>query len=111
MEYSQLTPLPADDRQTQEPVHLDQLARVDDIFDAYQHSRFGYVTAQAAALLQAAITAVRSADRDAQVRAYELMALSYQAAERGPPAALAPSQGPAVAEDQPDSSARTSKVG
>lgn len=53
---------------------------MDDIFDAYQHSRFGYVTAQAPGLLQHTVTAARAADADTAVRAHELLALSYQAA-------------------------------
>lgn len=80
MDYSQLAPLLADEHAARHPVPPEQLAvRVGDIFDAYQASRFGYVTANAAALLQAAITTTRAADGDTLVRAYELMALSYQA--------------------------------
>jgi transcriptional regulator with XRE-family HTH domain len=81
MDYSQLAPLLADGHASPEPLALDQLSRrVHDIFDAYQHSRFGYVTARAPGLLQDAVTAVRGTDGDRQVRAFELMALSYQAA-------------------------------
>lgn len=79
MDYSQMAPLLADDHAAREPVALGQLAsRVGVIFDAYQASQFGYVTASTAALLRAAITTVRATDGDTQVRAYELMALSYQ---------------------------------
>jgi transcriptional regulator with XRE-family HTH domain len=81
MDYSQLAPVLADGHGSPEQIPLDQLGRrVDDIFDAYQHSRFGYVTARAPGLLQDAVTAVRGTDGDRQVRAFELMALSYQAA-------------------------------
>lgn len=81
MDYSQLAPLLADEHAAEEPVALQQLAgRVGDIFDAYQASRFGYVTASTASLLRAAVTAVRASDGDTQVRANELMALSYHAA-------------------------------
>jgi transcriptional regulator with XRE-family HTH domain len=81
MDYSQLSPLLASSESDSEPPGLDQLAReVDDIFGAYQHSRFGYVTAQIPALLQATVTAARTADGDDAIRAYELLALSYQAA-------------------------------
>src|SRR5580700_9526020 len=53
MDYSQLAPLLADDSSGGEPPALDQLTQqVDAIFDAYQQSRFGYVTAQASGLLR-----------------------------------------------------------
>jgi transcriptional regulator with XRE-family HTH domain len=81
MDYSQLAPLLASDDDQREPPPLDQLARqVADIFDAYQHSRFGYVTAHAPGLLQSTVVAARTAEGDATIRAYELLALSYQAA-------------------------------
>jgi len=52
MDYSQLSPLLAGD-DADDPLPLDQLAlRVRDVFDGYQQSRFGYVTAQAPGLLQ-----------------------------------------------------------
>ena len=80
MDYSQLSPLLAGD-DADDPVPLDQLAlRVRDVFDGYQQSRFGYVTAQAPGLLQNAVLAARTADGDATGRAHELLALSYQAA-------------------------------
>jgi transcriptional regulator with XRE-family HTH domain len=81
MDYSQLSPLLASADGQREPPPLDQLApQVDDIFDAYQHSRFGYVTAHAPGLLQDTVAAARTADGDVAVRAHELLALSYQAA-------------------------------
>jgi transcriptional regulator with XRE-family HTH domain len=81
MDYSQLAPLLASADGQREPQPLDQLAQqVADIFDAYQHSRFGYVTAHAPGLLQDTVVAARSAESDAVIRAYELLALSYQAA-------------------------------
>jgi transcriptional regulator with XRE-family HTH domain len=80
MDYSQLSPLLAGD-DAADPLPLDQLVlRVRDIFDGYQQSRFGYVTAQAPGLLQSAVLAARTADGDATGRAHELLALSYQAA-------------------------------
>jgi transcriptional regulator with XRE-family HTH domain len=80
MDYSQLSPLLAGD-DADDPLPLDQLAlRVRDVFDGYQQSRFGYVTAQAPGLLQNAVLAARTADGDATGRAHELLALSYQAA-------------------------------
>jgi transcriptional regulator with XRE-family HTH domain len=81
MDYRQLSALLASSESDSEPPALDQLARqVDAIFEAYQHSRFGYVTAQAPRLLQDTVTAARAADGDDAIRAYELLALSYQAA-------------------------------
>jgi transcriptional regulator with XRE-family HTH domain len=81
MDYSQLSPLLANADGQREPPPLEQLARqVDDIFDAYQHSQFGYVTAHAPGLLHDTVAAARTADGDAAVRAHELLALSYQAA-------------------------------
>jgi transcriptional regulator with XRE-family HTH domain len=80
MDYSQLSPLLAED-QASDPLPLDRLARrVGDVFEAYQQSRFGYVSAQAPGLLQSAVLAARAADGDTAGRAHELLALSYQAA-------------------------------
>jgi transcriptional regulator with XRE-family HTH domain len=80
MDYSQLSPLLAGD-EVREPPLLDQLGRqVSDLFDGYQQSRFGYVTAQAPGLLQNAVLAARAAEGDAAGRAHELLALSYQVA-------------------------------
>jgi transcriptional regulator with XRE-family HTH domain len=81
MDYSQLSPLLSSGEDEGGPPPLDQLDRqVADIFDTYQHSRFGYVTAKAPGLLQDTVTAARAADGDAAIRAHELLALSYQAA-------------------------------
>jgi transcriptional regulator with XRE-family HTH domain len=80
MDYSQLSPLLANDATAGNPSMPDQLAqRVAAIFDAYQQSRFGYVTSQAPGLLRDAATATRTADGDAVIRTNELLALSYQA--------------------------------
>jgi hypothetical protein len=80
IDYSQLSPFLAGD-DADDPLPLDQLAlRVRDVFDGYQQSRFGYVTAQAPGLLQSAVLAARTADGAATGRAHELLALSYQAA-------------------------------
>jgi transcriptional regulator with XRE-family HTH domain len=81
MDYSQLSPLLASGDNGGEPPALDQLTRrVAAIFDAYQQSRFGYVTAQAPGLLRDSVAISRSAAGDAGARAHELLALSYQAA-------------------------------
>jgi transcriptional regulator with XRE-family HTH domain len=81
MDYSQLSPLLASSEDGSAPPTLEQLdRRVAGIFDAYQHSRFGYVTAQAPGLLQDTVAAARAADGEDAIRAHELLALSYQAA-------------------------------
>lgn len=80
MDYSQLSPLLADDAGNGEHPTLEQLARrVGETFDAYQQPRFGYVTAQAPGLLRDAVAATRAADGDAAARTHELLARSYQA--------------------------------
>ncbi|MPZ67516.1 MAG: helix-turn-helix domain-containing protein [Pseudonocardiaceae bacterium] len=82
MDYSQLSPLLAgQDADHGGPPSTTQLARrVDQVFDAYQQSRFGYVTAQVPALLHDAMTAARHADQDVRGEYHEQLALSYQAA-------------------------------
>jgi hypothetical protein len=81
MDYSQLSPLLADDSSQTEPPTLDQVTnRVDAIFDSYQQSRFGYVTAQAPELLRDAVAITRAAESQEAARAHELLAFSYQAA-------------------------------
>jgi transcriptional regulator with XRE-family HTH domain len=81
MDYSQLSPLLTSNSNDREPPTLDQVARqVSAVFDAYQKSRFGYVSAQAPALLRDAIAASRTVEGDAAPRAHELLAFSYQAA-------------------------------
>jgi transcriptional regulator with XRE-family HTH domain len=81
MDYTQISALGEGADAERELPGLDELARrLDGVFDAYQQSRFGYVTAQAPGLLRDAVSAVRSAPGDTQSRAHELAALSYQAA-------------------------------
>jgi tetratricopeptide (TPR) repeat protein/DNA-binding XRE family transcriptional regulator len=81
MDYSQLSPLLAVGDNDGEPPTLDHLAqRLDAVFDAYQQSRFGYVTAQASGLLQDTAAAARVTDGRAAEQAHELLAFSYQAA-------------------------------
>lgn len=81
MDYSQLSPMLAGDGGDVEPPPLDRIAeRVGTIFDAYQQSRFGYVTAQVPDLLRDTVAATRSVETDAAGSAHELLALSYQAA-------------------------------
>jgi transcriptional regulator with XRE-family HTH domain len=81
LDYSQVSPLLADDDHGGEPPVLDRLdRRVRDVFDAYQSSRFGYVTALTPGLLRYALAAANQTDGAASLRAHELLALSYQAA-------------------------------
>lgn len=81
MDYRQLTPIlntPDDDA---EPPPLTQLAdEVNNVFDAYQASRFGFAAGRAPLLLADALLAARQYDGVERVRAHELLALSYQAA-------------------------------
>jgi transcriptional regulator with XRE-family HTH domain len=80
MDYSQLSPLLADDSRQTEPPTLDQVTnRVGAIFDSYQQSRFGYVTAQAPELLRDAVAITRAAESHEAAHAHELLAFSYQA--------------------------------
>jgi len=80
MDYSQLAPSLVVEDRVDEPPALDELAgQLSAVFDAYQRSRFGYVTAQAPALLKNAVTAARQAEIGADGRAHDLLALSYQA--------------------------------
>ena len=53
---------------------------VADLFEAYQASRYGYVTGRAPLVLSDALHAVRTADRDELRQAQALLALAYQAA-------------------------------
>ena len=80
MDYSQLSPLLADDSRQTEPPTLDQVTnRVGAIFDSYQQSRFGYVTAQAPEVLRDAVAITRAAESHEAAHAHELLAFSYQA--------------------------------
>jgi hypothetical protein len=73
MDYSQLAPLLASADGQREPPRLGQPARqVADIFDAYQHSRFGYVTAHAPGLPRDTVVAARNAEGDAVIRALDI---------------------------------------
>jgi tetratricopeptide (TPR) repeat protein len=81
MDYSQLSPLLADNSAAAEPPTLDTLGQqVGATFDSYQQSRFGYVTARAPGLLHDAVAATRAAESPEKARAHELLAFSYQAA-------------------------------
>ena len=81
MDYSQLSPLLADSSTRAEPPTLDQLSKqVGAIFEAYQQSRFGFVTTQAPQLLRDAVAVTRTAESHETASAHEFLAFSYQAA-------------------------------
>jgi transcriptional regulator with XRE-family HTH domain len=81
MDYRQLTPIlsvPTPDAEPPSLAELEQELRA--VFDAYQASRFGFAAGRAPLLLTDAILAARQYDGDSQIRANELLAMSYQAA-------------------------------
>jgi transcriptional regulator with XRE-family HTH domain len=81
MDYAQLTPLlsvPSTDAEPPSLTELEQELRA--VFDAYQASRFGFAAGRAPLLLADAILAARQYDGDDQLRANQLLAMSYQAA-------------------------------
>lgn len=81
MDYRQITPLLAGSGIAAEPVSLDALhADVSAVFEAYQASRYGYVTGRAPLVLSDALGAVRSAEQAEKSRALSLLALTYQVA-------------------------------
>lgn len=80
MDYRQLAPMLRTGAPGGEPPLLDQLEQhVGDVFDAYQASRYGYVTARSPLLLADALLAAQSYDGDSGLRAQALLALTYQA--------------------------------
>jgi transcriptional regulator with XRE-family HTH domain len=81
MDYQQITPLLAADPPTGTPPSLDEIARaVADIWDAYQASRYGYVTSRLPSVLAGARVAARAHTGDDGDRAKRLVALAHQAA-------------------------------
>lgn len=80
MDYRQITGL-FDAHKREDPPALDALGRaVAESWDAYQSSRFGLVTRELPALLAGAQLAVREYGGDSRLRAYALLALTYQSA-------------------------------
>lgn len=80
MDYRQITGL-FDVHERAEPPALDELGRaVAESWDAYQSSRFGRVTRELPALLAGVQLAAREYDGDDRLRAYALLALTYQSA-------------------------------
>lgn len=81
MDYRQITPLFAASAEAGEPVNLDSLeSDVSAIFDAYQASRYGYVTGRTPLVLSDALNATRNAESADRRRALALLALTYQVA-------------------------------
>jgi len=81
MDYRQLSPMLVGSTDTTEPRSLDALrGELNAVFDAYQASRFGFAAGRVPALLTDTLTATRQYDGQDRTRAYELLALSYQAA-------------------------------
>jgi len=80
MNYGLAVPALADDA-GEEPPSLDDVRRaIGEVFDAYQASRYGYVTGRAPAVLSDALRASRAAGADESNRANALLALAYQSA-------------------------------
>jgi transcriptional regulator with XRE-family HTH domain len=80
MNYGLAVPALADDS-GEEPPSLDAVERaIADVFDAYQASRYGYVTGRTPAVLSDALRASRAAGADETDRANALLALAYQSA-------------------------------
>ncbi len=82
MDYRQITPLLAGPGSADgEPPNLDALQRdVSDVFDAYQGSRYGYVTSRIPLALSDAMHAGRAVEPGDERRAQGLLALAYQSA-------------------------------
>ncbi|MGH2456888.1 MAG: helix-turn-helix domain-containing protein, partial [Candidatus Limnocylindria bacterium] len=82
MDYRQITPLLAGPGSADgEPPNLDALQRdVSDVFDAYQGSRYGYVTSRIPLVLSDAMHAGRAVEPGDERRAQGLLALAYQSA-------------------------------
>lgn len=83
MDYHQVAPLPvgALGESNREPLSLDALQRdIGQVFDAYQASRYGYVTSRVPLVLSDILHAAQAADDDDRPRAKGLLALAYQAA-------------------------------
>lgn len=77
MDYTQLTPLLAGPSTANEPPSLDALQRdVHEVFDAYQASRYGYVTGRVPLVLADALQATRGASASESARAHALLALA-----------------------------------
>lgn len=80
MDYRTLSPILSASVDV-DPPGLDELAHaVESVFNAYQASRFGFAAGRAPLVLADALLAARVYGGPEEVRAHELLALSYQAA-------------------------------
>ncbi|MGH3976234.1 MAG: helix-turn-helix domain-containing protein, partial [Pseudonocardiaceae bacterium] len=80
MDYQQITPL-LSRTPTVSPPELDGLARdIGQVWDAYQDSRYGYVTSRLSPLLAKAQAAGRAYTGEGRERAMSLLAMTHQAA-------------------------------
>jgi transcriptional regulator with XRE-family HTH domain len=80
MDYRQITPL-LGSAPTAPPPELEMLARhMGQVWDAYQDSRYGYVTSRLPSLLAQAQAAGRAYTGEGRERAKSLLALTHQAA-------------------------------
>ena len=80
MDYRQITPLLSGAPASKAP-ELDALARtVGQVWDAYQDSRYGYVTSRLPSLLAEAQSAERAYTGEGRDRAKSLLAMTHQAA-------------------------------
>jgi transcriptional regulator with XRE-family HTH domain len=80
MDYRQITPL-FRSALTGPPPELDALAReVSQVWDAYQDSRYGYITSRLPSLLAEAQSASRAYTGEGRERAKSLLAMTHQAA-------------------------------
>jgi transcriptional regulator with XRE-family HTH domain len=82
MDYQQVTPLlAAPNTHNGEPPTLEVLrGDISEVFDAYQASRYGYVTGRIPLVLSDAMHAARTTEHADQGRAQGLLALAYQCA-------------------------------
>ncbi|WP_255426069.1 helix-turn-helix domain-containing protein [Pseudonocardia sp. C8] len=81
MDYRQITPLLASSAAAGDAVEINSLeADVSAIFEAYQASRYGYVTGRTPLVLSDALNATRNAGPGDRHRALALLALTYQVA-------------------------------
>jgi transcriptional regulator with XRE-family HTH domain len=80
MDYRQITPFGAPRTLVDPPKFADLRRDVSGLWDAYQASRFGYVTSRLPGLLSRALAATEAYDGDQQAEARRLLGMSYQLA-------------------------------
>jgi hypothetical protein len=80
MDYRQITPFGGSGTATEAASLAELRHDVADLWDAYQASRFGYVTARLPGLLTRALTATEVYDGDQETDARRMLGLAYQLA-------------------------------